>query len=495
MNFKSISFKLQLFNICLLGIVLSVFIFIIYSIVSHILTSSVDDRLVENAFEAQARYEGFNLKFRTAERGNNGRTVELSPLPRKSAPPPDFNRFNTIFDEEGNAVYHLGRSLDVLSSAVPVFDETAFKKTLETGEPKFSTIKHEDNYGQIIITRVYYMRFLKDQKMMIVQSAAPYDEVAIAAHSMFIMMIILLPFGLIIAYVAGSIFTHRTLGPINDICREAKNLNPNDLSLRLPISGNDEFTELSTTVNDMLAKVEESYNKLEKSYNREKRFTSDVSHELRTPLTALKAQSSLAREVSLTEEEYKEAIEVIDNSVNKTINIINDLLLLARSDSGQMVLKFNDINIAELLDDVISTLPPIKEEYKINVDIAEDVLDITADYTALYRLFTNIMTNSIKYTDSGGTINIEVKPADDNDNMVFIFADNGIGISEHDLEHITERFYRVDKARTNVDISGTGLGLAISKSIVGAHKGKLEFSSELGYGTTVNIILPINNKG
>jgi len=296
----------------------------------------------------------------------------------------------------------------------------------------------------------------------------------------------------VLAYMAGYFFTHRTLKPINEICAEAKHLNPEDLSLRLPVNGADEFAKLTTTINEMLTKVEAGYKQLEESYKREKRFTADVSHELRTPLTALKAQSSLAKSCDMSMDEYQEAIEIIDSSVNKTITIINDLLLLARSDSGQTILNIGEVEIVELIDDVISTLPATKEKYNIEINLAENAQQLMGDYTSLYRLFTNLLTNALKYTKEGGDITVNIFPDKNGSVMIFEIEDTGIGIPKEDLEHITDRFYRVDRARTNTNIGGIGLGLSICKSIISAHNGCMKFESEPDKGTKVTVSLPIN---
>ena len=489
MKFKSVSSKLLIFNICLLGVILTLFIMGVYYVVSLVLTGSVDRRLIDAAAFEMRRYNDaprfFDQSNRSRERSD---LQDQAPVRNQQR----FYRLTTVFDMEGNQVF-MQSGYD---TAFPMFDKQTFLKAVKTERGQFATIKNPDKdeaQGHPVLLRVYYEPFT-DGSGRIIQAVVSYDETAQTKRSLFTLLIVLLPVGLILASVAGYMFTHRTLKPINEICVEAKNLNPDDLSLRLPVNGNDEFAELSTTINEMLGKVDEGYKELEDSYRREKRFTADVSHELRTPLTALKAQSSLAKDCEMSIDEYREAIELIDSSANKTIAIINDLLLLARSDSGQMVLNIAEIDVKELIDDVISTLPEVKEDYNIKVYLESDLPQIMGDYISLYRLFTNIMTNALKYTKEGGDITAHISVLAGKEDMVFCITDTGIGISKEDLDHITDRFYRVDKARTNNNIGGIGLGLSICKSIVAAHRGSIRFESEIAKGTSVIVTLPINNK-
>jgi len=486
MKFKSISSKLLMFNICLLGVILSLFIIGVYYAVSIVLTGSIDRRLVEAANFERRRYVN-TAPFLNQPTGRPSRTQEQPVQSRSSQ---RFYRLTTVFDVDGNQVL-LQSGPD---TAFPVFDKPTFLKAIKTGRGQFTTIKNPDkDDGHPTLLRVYYEP-LAGETNKVIQAVVSYDETAQATRSLFTLLIILLPVGLVLAYMAGYFFTHRTLTPINEICDEAKHLNPEDLSLRLPVNGTDEFAELSTTINEMLTKVEAGYKQLEESYKREKRFTADVSHELRTPLTALKAQSSLAKSCDMSIDEYQEAIEIIDSSANKTITIINDLLLLARSDSGQTILTIGEVEVAELIDDVISTLPIAKENYNLKISISEYVSQLMGDYTSLYRLFTNLLTNALKYTKEGGDITVNIFPNESADKIIFEIEDTGIGIPKEDLEHITDRFYRVDRARTNNNVGGSiGLGLSICKSIVLAHNGCMRFESEQGKGTKVTVTLPINN--
>ena len=235
----------------------------------------------------------------------------------------------------------------------------------------------------------------------------------------------------------------------------------------------------------MLDRIDTQFTALKKSIEREKTFTSDVSHELRTPLTVIKGNTSLTLKKERDKEYYIKTITEIDKASDSMLEIVESLLLISRADSGNAKLRLKTVNLYSLVEDIISNL--VTNTKKITIENFDQNIEIECDYSYIKQAITNLLTNAIRYTDDNGEIKIT---ANKEDKFVKISViDNGCGIAEEHIPHLTERFYRVDSSR-NRGNGGTGLGLAITKTIIDLHNGKLEINSKEGEGSTFSIFLP-----
>jgi len=226
---------------------------------------------------------------------------------------------------------------------------------------------------------------------------------------------------------------------------------------------------------------------LKNSEKMQKAFIADASHELRTPITAIKGMSEiLLRDDDIDISTKREFLDIIYNEGGRLELIVEDLMQMSRLERSGVLLKTEQINIHEVSKEVVKSLE--LEAKKQNLSIINDAheLYIEANRNMIYRLLANLVKNAITYSDKG-TITISTHVADNE--VTISVKDNGIGIPEEDLNHIFERFYRVDKARAR-DSGGTGLGLSICKKIVEIHNGVINVHSKVGEGTTFEIVLP-----
>ncbi len=204
----------------------------------------------------------------------------------------------------------------------------------------------------------------------------------------------------------------------------------------------------------------------------------DASHELRTPLAVLQAESSLALEKPRNQDEYRRSLELVSQEVAYMSEIVGKLLVLARSDAGSEPLNARDVNIADLLSELSQDIDALAQEKGLKLSLGPmDALTVRGDRVKLRQLFLNILDNALRYTPSGGTITASLVRKDDQ--AVASIGDTGIGISEEHLPFIFDRFYRVDKVRTDGE-GGTGLGLSIATSIAKMHGGTIEVESRVG---------------
>jgi signal transduction histidine kinase len=224
---------------------------------------------------------------------------------------------------------------------------------------------------------------------------------------------------------------------------------------------------------------------MEDLLQQQRRFTADASHELRTPLTTVKASASLALSEEQDLEGCRRSLRAIYDAANTMNKMVVDLLLLARSDEGQLGLNKRTTSLKEIIARAAEVVNPT-EHAPLHVDVPAD-LKVVGNEDELARLFSNLLENAARHTSPEGGIFVSARVS--NGHVVVSVTDTGEGIPLEHLPHVCERFYRVDSARTHSANGGTGLGLAICKSIVDAHGGEMKISSEVGKGTTLDVTL------
>lgn len=243
------------------------------------------------------------------------------------------------------------------------------------------------------------------------------------------------------------------------------------------------------------ARISDRFNKL---YSRMKllddsrqEFVSNVSHELKTPLTSMKVLAdSLNGQENVPVELYREFMVDIGNEIERENKIINDLLSLVRMDKSAADLNITSVNINELLDLILKRLKPIAEKKHVDL-VLESFRPVTAevDEVKLTLAISNLVENAIKYNKENGWVHVSLNA--DYQYFYLKVEDSGIGIPEDSLDHIYERFYRVDKSHSR-EIGGTGLGLAITRSAILMHRGAIKVFSTEGEGTLFTVRIPLN---
>jgi len=228
---------------------------------------------------------------------------------------------------------------------------------------------------------------------------------------------------------------------------------------------------------------------IQKMTEEQKQFISDASHELRTPITALKAMLEVSlRDPKLDLVESKKVLINAIYSTNQLKTLSDSLLELNHFNNHQPVLNLSPFSIKNLMSEPVKKIKPKADKKQITIKLNPIKGKINVDAQKIEELFLIILDNAIKYSPKSSQIKFIVTKT--KRNIIFKIIDQGIGISQKDLPHIFDRFYRADNARTKNSISGYGLGLSIAKKIVESHSGKLEVSSKVNSGTTFAIYLP-----
>jgi two-component system, OmpR family, manganese sensing sensor histidine kinase len=241
------------------------------------------------------------------------------------------------------------------------------------------------------------------------------------------------------------------------------------------------------------------------SYGRLKQFTADASHELRNPIATIQTNVQVALAEPDIEPQQHQQLQVIERLTRRLGRLVEDLLFLARQDSGIVQQQWIDVPLDALLIEVIEEQLAIATTQNLSLCLeiidspnTEDNFTVLGDWDQLARLFTNLVSNAVQYTPSGGEIQVELQLAAKskrtspmlNPALQVKVTDTGIGISPESLPHIFDRFYRADPARTHRSAAGSGLGLAIAKAIVENHRGQIHIDSQLSEGTAITVTLP-----
>ena len=320
-----------------------------------------------------------------------------------------------------------------------------------------------------------------------VVSAAPTSGFVVSPPRLLTAMLWTVPFILVVSLVIGYLLVGRTLKPVDLIVDEVEAISDGrSLHRRLaePTSY-DELARLTVTLNAMLSRLEKSFGTL-------RRFTADASHELKTPLTVLRSGIERSLTHPTTSPEVMETLEETLLEVNRMAELVDSLLTLARADEGRAPLHLDDLDLSEMLAELAETASILGEQASVNVtvEVPPEPIRMHADRGRLRQLLQNLLSNAIKYTSAGGEV--WIGSALEDGNVVLTVRDSGMGIAPGDLEHIFDRFWRADPARSRTGSRpGAGLGLAICKWTAEAHGGSIEVQSKPGRGTTFTVSLPL----
>jgi len=283
----------------------------------------------------------------------------------------------------------------------------------------------------------------------------------------------------IVAFVIIFTLFQRFGKPLGQIFNAIDSIAEGDLSVRVPESNSDMFSELNKRFNNMVSE-------LERADQQRRNLTTDIAHELRTPLHII--QGNLE---GVIDGVYQATPEHINNTLDETkllARLVDDLQTLSLAETGQLPLHAARFLLADLINDLASSFSSSTSANGIDLktSLSDPAQEITADYDRLNQVFSNLISNAIRHTPEGGTISLETESA--TNGVRIVVKDNGAGIPREDIPFIFDRFWRGDKSRT--ERTHSGLGLAIAKQLIHAHGGTISVESEVGKGTTFLIELP-----
>lgn len=312
-----------------------------------------------------------------------------------------------------------------------------------------------------------------------VQKDTSGQKSAIANSAILILGCVFLTGSIVFLVIADII-----VKPLTRLTNAIKELSNGNYNVRVDNVGQDEISKLNQGFNQMarqLAKQDETRQK----------FISDISHEFQTPLTSIQGFANILKEEDLPKEQRVKYANIILYNSKRLSSLAKNMLQLTLLDREEIELELTNYSLVEQMNRVISTQENQAMEKNIEIvfEMPKKEIFIEGDEQRLEQVWTNIISNAIKYTNEGGLITITMKK--NSKDIEISIEDTGIGMSKEVVSHIFERFYREDKAR---NVEGNGLGLAIVKSIVDLHHGKIDILSQVDVGTNFIVRLPIEKQ-
>ena len=318
--------------------------------------------------------------------------------------------------------------------------------------------------------------------VIVAQSLSDFDK---TTHQIGVDFLIIGGIVLLFIAFASRQVIKLSMKPLKKIEETAEQIAAGDLSARLDnFEPDTEVGRLSTSLNTMLSRIEESFAARAESENKLRRFVADASHELRTPLTSIRGFAELHRQGAVPEgEKTKELISRIEKESIRMGSLVEDLLILARIDQSRE-LVMADVDLSHLVQEAVSSASAAGPEHPITSDIAGDI-HTQGDADKIYQVVTNLLANARAHTPVGTAIHVATYS--NKDGSYVIVADKGPGLTAEDQMHIFERFYRVDTSRQRSSNDGSGLGLSIVDEVMKAHGGTVSVASEPGNGATFTL--------
>jgi heavy metal sensor kinase len=445
----SIRWRLTLWNLLTLAVVLLGFGALVYELLEHALYQKVDRSLLAELEEIDHK-PGLNLPYWIKEAKEHE------------------NIFCLVYDAGGALVERTEELSEVAAAALP---------------PPEGDGRRSFNVTLPILGRQRALAGtvrLADRPLRVVLLAG-LEEVDRELARLLRVLVLSVPVALAVAGGCSYLLARKALTPVKRLHRLAAEITIDRLDRRLPVgNAGDEVGQLSQTINAMIGRLEQSVAEI-------RRFTADASHELRTPLTAIRTEAEVALSKPMDAAGYHQLLESILEECERLTSLTEQLLALAREDAGLIRPDADPIDIPELLEDVVRTMRPLAEAKGLRLHLEGNVGGtVCGDASRLRQVFLNLLDNAIKYTPRGA---VAVRCEQAGGKIHVTVRDEGIGIPPEHVPRVFDRFYRVDKARSR-ELGGTGLGLSIAKTIVTAHGGRIDLTSTPGRGTTCTVTLP-----
>ncbi len=356
-----------------------------------------------------------------------------------------------------------------------VFDATAMEKQLRNGvnhvlrTQKFS----ESNRQARIITGMVG----PDLIIQIGESLEEDEEFLGIFRNIFIPIMGIVIF---VAAATGWFIAGRALTGIDEVTQTASRIIKGDYTHRVSIKNRGrEIEHLATTFNSMLDCINEVFRQM-------KETNDNIAHDLRTPLSRIRGAAEMTLTTRITDDENKAAAAGIVEECDRLLGMINTMLDIAEAEAGVADMKWQTVDLTELLFSACELFEPLAEKNAVKIETRFTTGCLArGEPRMLQRMVSNLLDNALKYTSPGGTVSISVFP--EGKFIFIIISDTGTGISEKDLPHIFKRFYRCDQSRT---LPGSGLGLSLVRAIVISHAGSIDVKSTLGRGSTFTVSFP-----
>ena len=456
---QSLTFRLTLWYATIFALSLLSILLVVYLMLAQRMETRIDELLLSDALEFRDFYRLYGID---KIEGEFAREAEIDGTDKV---------FFRLLSREGVQL----RTSDLHAwKQLPRTQSIPAHLTLD--QPAFETVTVPDQPHQV---RLVYLPMAEDQNVLQVGYLRRDDELFFEEYRHVSAVAVLA--GLLLAASLGWFMARRALGGVEHVTETARGIGQGDFARRVIVSNRgDEIDRLAITFNVMLDKIQSLIVEL-------KQVTSDIAHDLRSPITRIRGMAETTLLGDKTMQAYQDMAGLVVEESDRLVAIINSLLEIAETDAGVAQLTMTDFDMNLMVQDAVELFRPVAEDREIvfYLTAPSGPLIFTGDKGRLQRVLANLVDNALKYTGPGGRVLVSVE--DERSHIKVSVADNGIGIKEHDLPHIFDRFYRADRSRSTC---GNGLGLSLAQAFVRAHRGHIEVKSSPDKGSTFRIVLP-----
>jgi two-component system, OmpR family, sensor kinase len=466
-----VRWRLTIFNALVIGGILLALGFALFFLLRETLLSSVEDTARSRAFAAArsiASGEGLEEE--------DGRLVLDDDLVDGLTVD---GVYITVRDRRGNVI---AQTVDLPANREA--RDKVWRVALEAGKPAHGTIELSEegpDYVYAVPVEPY------GGPARTVEAGKSYAPAQENIRNMALVLASGIAVAFLLSVVGAYLLARAALSPVGAVVKAARRITGGDLSNRLPVAHpKDEIGDLAVTINGMLSRLEGTLADLEEALDRQRRFAADASHELRTPLTSIHSNAQVLEEWGLRDPKIgPESVAAIRRESERMKGLMESLLELARGDAGMKLHPEHD-DLDEVVDGAVEfARAAANGKVVIEHPAPERAVRVIFDRERIRQALSILLDNAVKYTPEGGRVT--VRTMEEEDTVAVEVSDTGVGISEDQVPHIFERFYRADEARST---EGSGLGLAIARQIAEDHGGSIEVRSNLGEGSTFIIRIP-----
>ncbi len=456
---SSLSFRLTLWYAGIFAVSSFVAFLLFYALITSVIRERTDQELLSQAaqFSSLLRERGIGVV-------ENFALLEAQAAGEKKV-------FIRLLYPTGEAV---SSSNMTYWKDIPV-RKTAIGQLLSGSSQVLETASLDGRRDQV---RILYALIGPGVILQIGQSMENYARIIDAFRGIFLTTMALL---IALATGVGWFMARRAVSGVEAITRTARSISGGTLEKRVPVkSRGDEIDQLAVTFNQMLDRIQALVTEI-------RQMGDNIAHDLKSPLTRIRGMAEITLTTGESLSEYQTMAASAIEDCDRLLDMINTMLMISKTQAGVDQPVREKIDLAHLVRDACALFETMAEDKGLTLvrDIPENC-DILGDVRSIQRMLSNLLDNAIKYTASGGTVQMLVSECTEN-TLTITVQDTGIGISEADIPHIFERFYRCDRSRSE---AGTGLGLSLARAIARAHGGDITVSSRPGQGSAFTVTLP-----
>jgi signal transduction histidine kinase len=500
--FQSVRFRLTLWYLALLTVIIGGFGLTVYYAQQHTLATQLEDTLRTRAQQIALTYNATTQRLDITEpvfqKPATASTISVATRGL------NINEVAVLLSPEGNVLQKLGNvtpagvsDIAILTRKASLDTTRGFLIRLPDESLTLATSGKPSDYGLVA------MAIIQQQNVVAYLVFGAPSDISQQLASLATTLLMAGALVLLFAALGGFWLAGRAMRPIQTITATAQQIGASDLSRRIALKRRDELGELAGTFDHMLER-------LEKAFARQRQFTADASHELRTPLTIIELEVSRLLDQPTMTDSQRAALTVIQTERQHMAHLVDDLLFLARADAGNASVRHEIVHLDELIIEVAERFAPLAQQRHLQIQVgALPDLTVLGDGPYLMRMLGNIVENAVKYTGPDGSCVQIALTTDEQDGFQWAqltVSDDGPGIAAEHLPHVFERFYRADVSRTHThttatladadEPTGSGLGLAIARWIAQAHGGEITLRSDIGASVTCAMLLPLRrNEG